>query len=74
MGALEMARSTGMLVPETDRERLYLTWYDLNVLYDDALRRAVREADVGATKAVADEAWHAYVECISDVRVPGLRR
>ncbi len=63
-----MAGRRGMLVPATDRERLYMTWYDLSVLYDDALRRAGREADVRETKAVADEAWHAYVDTISDVR------
>ena len=68
-----MAGSRGMLVPETDRERLYLTWYDLSVLYDDALRRAAREADVQETKAIADEAWHAYIECISDLPAPGPR-
>ena len=73
-----MAGSKGMLVPETDRERLYLTWYDLNVLYDGALSRAPRAADVQATKAMADEAWRTYVECISDVsptsRAAGPRR
>ena len=56
-----------MLVPETDRERLYLTWYDLSVLYNDALARAAGVSDVQATKAMADEAWLAYVECISDL-------
>lgn len=56
-----------MLVPETDRERLYLTWYDLSVLYNDALARAAGVGDVQATKAMADEAWLAYVECISDL-------
>ena len=62
-----MAQSRGMLVPETDRERLYMTWYDLSVLYRDALARAAGDGDVQATKAVADEAWLAYVECISDI-------
>ncbi len=56
-----------MLVPETDRERLYLTWYDLSVLYHDALSHAARAAYVQATKAMADEAWLSYVECISDL-------
>ena len=69
-----MARSTGMLVPETNRERLYLTWYDLNVLYHDALRRAIQETDVEATKSVADDAWGAYVESISDLPPAGPRR
>ena len=69
-----MARRTGMLVPETNRERLYLTWYDLNVLYHDALRRAVLEADVEATKSVTDDAWRAYVESISDFPTAGPRR
>ena len=63
-----------MLVPETDRERLYLTWYDLSVLYHDALSHAARAADVQATKAMADEAWLSYVECISDVPSAGSRR
>ncbi len=55
-----------MLVPQTMRERLYLTWYDLNVLYHDAVRRTVGQTDVQATKGVADEAWQAYVESIAD--------
>ena len=63
-----------MLVPETDRERLYLTWYDLSVLYHDALSHAAGAADVQATKAMADEAWLSYVECISDVPSAGPRR
>ena len=62
-----------MLVPETDRERLYLTWYDLSVLYHDALARAAGVGDVQATKAMADEAWLAYVECISDLPPGGER-
>ncbi len=61
-----------MLVPETDRERLYLTWYDLSVLYDDALSRAARSADVQETKAMADEAWGAYIESISDIPPAGI--
>ena len=68
-----MAQSRGMLVPETDRERLYLTWYDLSVLYHDALARAAGVGDVQATKAMADEAWLAYVECISDLPLGGKR-
>ena len=68
-----MAESRSMLVPETDRERLYLTWYDLNVLYDGARSRAARAADVQATKALTDEAWSAYVESISDVLSAGPR-
>ncbi|MCH7655722.1 MAG: hypothetical protein IIC95_07020 [Chloroflexi bacterium] len=68
-----MAESRSMLVPETDRERLYLTWYDLSVLYDDARSRAARAADVQATKALTDEAWSAYVESISDVPSAGPR-
>ncbi len=63
-----------MLVPETDRERLYLTWYDLSVLYNDALTRAAGVRDVQATKAMADEAWLAYIECISDLPAAGQRR
>ena len=63
-----------MLVPDTDRERLYLTWYDLSVLYNDALARAAGAADVQATKAMADEAWLAYVECISDLPLSGSGR
>lgn len=69
-----MARNMGMLVPETDRERLYLTWYDLSVLYNDALSRAASAGDVQATKAMADEAWLAYVECISDLAPANRRR
>ena len=63
-----------MLVPETKRERLYLTWYDLSVLYSDALRRAASESDLQATKGLTDEAWQAYVESIADPPRAGAGR
>ena len=40
------------------------------LLYHDAVRRDVPLVEVEATKALADEAWDAYVETISDLRGP----
>ena len=58
------------IVPETERERSYYRWYDLSLLYYDALRRGVAPVEVQATKSLADEAWDAYVDTISDLNGP----
>ena len=58
------------IVPETERERSYSRWYDLSLLYHDAVRRGVSPSEVQATKVLADEAWDAYVETISDLNGP----
>ena len=58
------------IVPETERERSYYRWYELSLLYHDAVRRGVPVAEVQATKVLADEAWDAYIETISDLNGP----
>ena len=58
------------LVPLTERERLYFRWYELSMLYHEAIRHDVDESEVRATKAAADEAWLDYVETISDLNGP----
>ncbi|MCY4583641.1 MAG: hypothetical protein OXE50_12735 [Chloroflexi bacterium] len=58
------------IVPETERERSYYRWYELSLLYYDAVRRGVHVAEVQATKVLADEAWDAYIETISDLNGP----
>ena len=60
------------IVPETERERSYYRWYELSLLYHDAVRRGVPAHEVEATKVLADEAWDAYVETISDLKGPRL--
>ena len=55
----------GTLVPDTDRERLYFRWYDLSVLYHEAIRHSIQPTEVQATKALADEAWENYVASIT---------
>ncbi len=60
------------IVPETERERSYYRWYELSLLYHDAVRRGVPAPEVQATKVLADEAWDAYVETISDLKGPRL--
>ena len=52
----------GELVPDTDREQLYERWYELSVLYHEAIRLSV---DPGEAKATADEAWEDYVACVT---------
>ena len=54
------------LVPESERERRYDTWYDLTLLYRDAVRRGVDQREVDATKALVDEAWAHYVEVVTN--------
>ncbi len=60
------------MAPETERERCYFRWYELSLLYHEAVRKAVPDPEVAATKSLADDAWDAYIETISDLR--GLRR
>jgi hypothetical protein len=57
----------GELVPDTDRERLYTRWYDLTVLYHEAVRHRVDPSEAEATKTLAYEAWDAYVASITAV-------
>tara|TARA_B100000686_G_scaffold353231_1_gene457984 strand:- start:2979 stop:3176 length:198 start_codon:yes stop_codon:yes gene_type:complete len=59
-----------MMIPDTERERLYYRWYELNLLYCDAVRRDVIESEILATKVMADIAWDAYIETISDLNGP----
>jgi|TARA_B100000530_G_scaffold276440_1_gene189451 hypothetical protein len=59
-----------MMIPDTERERLYYRWYELNLLYYDAVRRDVVESEILATKVMADIAWDAYIETISDLNGP----
>ena len=58
------------IVPETERERCYDRWYDLSLLYHEAVRMGVAPSEVQATKSLADEAWDAYIETISDLNGP----
>ena len=55
----------GTLVPDTDRERLYWRWYDLSVLYHEAIRRGLQPVEAQVTKTLADEAWEDYVASIT---------
>ncbi|MBL75894.1 MAG: hypothetical protein CL763_03090 [Chloroflexi bacterium] len=59
-----------MMIPDTERERLYYRWYELSLLYYDAVRREVAQAEILATKVMADVAWDAYIETISDLNGP----
>jgi len=59
-----------VMIPDTERERLYYRWYELNLLYYDAVRRDVVESEILATKVMADIAWDAYIETISDLNGP----
>ena len=58
------------IVPETERERRYYRWYDLSVLYSEAVRMGVAAAEIEATKSMVEDAWDAYVETISDLNGP----
>lgn len=58
------------IVPDTERERRYLRWYDLSLLRHEAVRRGVDPAEIEATSSLAAEAWDAYVETISDLNGP----
>ncbi len=60
----------GTMIPETERERRYDRWYELSLLYYEAVRKGVTEAEIGATKSMAEEAWDAYVDTISDLNGP----
>ncbi len=65
-----MLKAMAAIVPDTERERRYFRWYDLSLLYYEAVRRGVATAEVQATKSLADEAWDAYVDTISDLNGP----
>ena len=56
----------GAIVPESERERRYDRWYELTKLYHDAVRRGVEPKEAEATKTMADEAWAAYVEVVTN--------
>ena len=58
------------MAPETERERRYYRWYELSMLYHEAVRNRVARPETEATKTMADEAWEAYVETISDLNGP----
>jgi hypothetical protein len=60
------------MVPESERERRYMVWYDLNGLHDQARLRHVPPAELVATRELMDEAWERYLETIQDwpVRTP----
>ena len=58
------------IVPETERERRYYRWYDLSVLYSEAVRMGVAAVEIEATKSMVEDAWDAYVETISDLNGP----
>lgn len=60
----------GTMIPETERERRYYRWYELSLLYYEAVRKGVAEAEIGATKSMVEEAWDAYVDTISDLNGP----
>lgn len=59
-----------MMAPDTERERRYYRWYELSLLYHEAVRNAQPASEIAATKTLADEAWDAYVETISDLGGP----
>jgi hypothetical protein len=54
------------IVPESERERRYDKWYDLTKLYHSAVRHGAEEREIQATKTLADEAWAAYVEVVTN--------
>lgn len=54
------------IVPESERERRYDRWYELTKLFHDAVRHGVDPVEAAATKTLADEAWAAYVEVVTN--------
>jgi hypothetical protein len=54
------------IVPESERERRYDRWYELTKLYHQAVRHGVEAKEIAATKDIADEAWQAYVEVVTN--------
>lgn len=58
------------MAPETERERRYYRWYELSMLYHEAVRKGVARPEAEATKTMADEAWEAYLDTISDLNGP----
>ena len=58
------------LIPETEREKRYYRWYELSVLYSEAVRKGIDQKEISATKLMTDDAWNAYLETISDLNGP----
>ncbi|MEK9658543.1 MAG: hypothetical protein VW450_01165 [Chloroflexota bacterium] len=60
------------MVPESERERSYMIWYDLSLLEDQARLRCVPASELAATHALVVEAWDRYLQTIQDwpVRTP----
>ena len=54
------------IVPDSERERRYDRWYQLTMLYHNAVRHAVEVKEIDATKALADEAWASYIEIVTN--------
>jgi hypothetical protein len=54
------------IVPESERERRYDRWYELTKLYHQAVRHGVEAKEIASTKDIADEAWQAYVEVVTN--------
>jgi hypothetical protein len=54
------------LVPESEREKHYDRWYQLTKLYHDAVRHDAEAKEIATTKSMADDAWAAYVEIVTN--------
>jgi hypothetical protein len=54
------------LVPESEREKHYDRWYQLSKLYHDAIRHNAEPKEIATTKAIADDAWAAYVDIVTN--------
>ena len=54
------------IVPDSEREKRYDRWYELTKLYHDAVRHRAEPKEVAATKTLADDAWSAYVEIVTN--------
>jgi hypothetical protein len=54
------------MIPDTEKERLYDRWYELTVLYHEAVRLKADPAEAEATKVMAAEAWDDYVICVTE--------
>ncbi len=58
------------MAPDTERERRYEQWYELSLLYHEAIRNRLPSPEIAVTKSLADDAWVAYVDTISDLHGP----
>ena len=54
------------LIPESEREKHYDRWYELTKLYHDAVRHDADVKEIAATKSIADDAWAAYVDIVTN--------